>query len=437
MNEQHILQKSLRLRHEAFSTFATAINSAITLDEVGHLLAVHTKYVLDVYIIRLYYKFKLSELVLEVFRGQVQQIQMLVTDDPLAQLEQQILTEGLPIYLSRPGLSQVKELKGSIFDNERVQSLYSLPLELSSEHSLVITVASKELSPYEDPDFRFIRLIAGLLSSKLSQLLLLQSLEIKNDELAEVNDELHALNEEITRLNLFLEEKVTERTTALQLANQELNTIFYRTSHDFRRPLTTILGLANVARHIDDVGEMRQLFTYAEEAVGDLMRMMEKLKDLSHLAEDSVENLVSTDFEEILDRIIVRYSSLIKSKSIDIRMTNQLQLDFHAPEGLLYAILENLLENAILFSSENPRIEISLVRLEKAVVVQVQDNGQGIRADYLDKVFDMYTRANESTKGNGLGLYVVKKLTDRLHGQVGIKSELGLGTTVRLQFPLS
>jgi signal transduction histidine kinase len=314
--------------------------------------------------------------------------------------------------------------------------MYSLPLVLSKEHSLVITVASKERSPYVDPDFRFIRLIAGLLSSKLSQLLLLQSLEIKNDELAEVNDELHALNEEITRLNLFLEEKVTERTTALQGANQELNTIFYRTSHDFRRPLTTILGLANVARHIDDISEMRQLFTYAEEAVGDLMRMMEKLKDLSHLAEDSVENSVPTDFEEILDRIIVRYSSLIKTKSIDISLVNQLQVAFHAPEGLLYAILENLLENAILFSGENPRIEITLLSRDQAMVVQVQDNGQGIRCDYLDKVFHMYTRANESTKGNGLGLYVVKKLTDRLNGQIDIRSELGLGTTVCLQFPV-
>ncbi len=434
MSDQHPLHKSLRIRYEAFSNFASAISAADSLEGVGKVLAIQAKYVLDLYKLRFYFKYKETELALEVFRGEVHE-QQIVHNRPLEQLEQQLLQEGLPRYLYGKKLKAIDQLKESLFDHERVNSIYALPLTVNEDQCLVMSVASKEINPYSDPDFRLIRLIAELLANKLSQLLLLHNIESKNEELAEVNHELLTLNEEIKRLNLYLEEKVEERTQELIEASEELNTIFYRASHDFRRPLTTILGLANVARHTTRDLEVLQLFSYAEEAAHDLIRMLEKLKDLSHYATfEGIET--RTDFDEIIGRILKRYEQPIREKDIQIVVQNKLSVPYLSTDGILYPIMENVIENSIFFSNETPKINIEVAQQGEQLLIEVVDNGQGIREDYHPKIFDMYVRANESSKGNGLGLYVVKKLTERLGGNITLTSILGKGTTIQLRFPM-
>lgn len=434
MPEQSLLHKSLRIRYEAFSNFASAVSAADSLERVGKVLAVQAKYVLDVYRIRFYFKYKDTELALEACRGEGE-VKAIDSRSPLAQLESQLLQTGVPRYITGLCLDEMTTLKASLFDHEQIQSLYMMPLTVNEDQCLVISVASREHDPYSDPDFRLIKLIAELLSNKLSQLLLLHSIESKNEEMAEVNHELLTLNEEIKRLNLYLEEKVEERTQALIKASEELNTIYYRASHDFRRPLTTILGLANVARHVTSDPDVLQLFSYAEEASQDLIRMLEKLKDLSHYtaAEGSA---APTDFEDIVQRIMKRYEQNIRDKNIIIKVDNRLQVPHLATDGSLYPILENVLENAIFFSYEKPVICIEIEQQAEQLLIQVADNGQGIPEDYHAKVFDMYVRANESSKGNGLGLYVVKKLTERLGGSVSLQSALGIGTTIQLRLPM-
>ncbi|EMR01246.1 sensor histidine kinase [Cesiribacter andamanensis] len=434
MSEQTFLQQSLRIRYEALSTFASALSRAQDQQAVAQAVAVHAKYVLDVYKLRIYYRFGEVALALELFRGGVQW-PAVGSGAPLELLEAQLLQEELPRYVKGVALKEIEALEGTFFGDPRINSLYSLPLQLSEQHSLVLSVASKESNPYSDPDFRFIRLMADLLSSKFSQLLLLRNIETKNEEMAEVNHELVVLNEEIRRLNLFLEEKVQERTTALQRANEELNTIFYRTSHDFRRPLTTILGLANVARHITRDPEVLTLFQYAEEAVGDLNRMLEKLKDLSYLTTEE-RTPVQTDIGALLAAIQERYKEQVEERGIRFSCTDRLKKPHYAPEGMMYAILENLLENSIFYCGQAPQICLWLEQQGEDAVLNVQDNGQGIPAQYLEKVLEMYVRAHESTRGNGLGLYVVRRLVEQLQGQISISSRLGEGTLVQLRLPL-
>jgi signal transduction histidine kinase len=71
------------------------------------------------------------------------------------------------------------------------------------------------------------------------------------------------------------------------------------------------------------------------------------------------------------------------------------------------------------------------------VVVIVSDNGIGIDPVYLPRVFEMYFRANERSTGNGLGLYIVKKMVDKMNGRIEIKSELGKGTEVKIFIPFT
>ncbi|MGC4022415.1 MAG: ATP-binding protein [Cyclobacteriaceae bacterium] len=69
------------------------------------------------------------------------------------------------------------------------------------------------------------------------------------------------------------------------------------------------------------------------------------------------------------------------------------------------------------------------------VELRVADNGQGIDNNYLPRVYEMYFRANEKSTGNGLGLYIVKKMVEKLQGKIHIESEMGRGTTVTIHLP--
>lgn len=429
-----MLHRSLRVRYEAFSAFANAVNRAASLNEVGESLAVHSKYVLDLYLLRFCYVYQDQAMVIEVSRGKAK----LVQDTAPALLHAEevgLLADQLPRYLEGAHWAEFRpRLAGTLFSNAKVCSLYSLPLQPGQEQQLVMTVASKSEQPYSEPDFRFTRLMAELLASKLSQLQLLQDLERKNEELAEANHELQTLNDEVQRLNLYLEDTVASRTEALHKANEELSTLFYRSSHDFRRPLTTILGLVNVARQLTVEPELHQLFGYSEDTVAELMRMLEKLKDLSHWSQEEQET-AEVDFSALLERIEARFASQLIEKGISLQTTVQAHHPYIAHSGAVYSLLENLVENAVFFSATAPWIRVSIKQQGTYLHLEVEDNGQGIPVAYQPRVFDMYYRANEYSKGNGMGLYVVKKLSEKLGGTVRLCSLEGKGTTVEVQLP--
>ena len=93
-------------------------------------------------------------------------------------------------------------------------------------------------------------------------------------------------------------------------------------------------------------------------------------------------------------------------------------------------ILENLIENSINFcSSDEPFIHISSKVSEENVQLMVEDNGVGIDPEYYAFIFDMYYRANLTSTGNGLGLYIAKKAVEKLGGTITFNSEVNKGST--------
>jgi len=80
-------------------------------------------------------------------------------------------------------------------------------------------------------------------------------------------------------------------------------------------------------------------------------------------------------------------------------------------------------------------IHLSACEKGGEVMIEVNDNGLGIEPEYIERVFEMYFRASEYSKGNGLGLYIVKKTVQKLNGRIELQSEPGKGTTVCVFFP--
>lgn len=255
-----------------------------------------------------------------------------------------------------------------------------------------------------------------------------------SEEIQAQSEELQVSNQMIAQINEGLEEMVESRTKELKQAYKELDTFFYRSSHDFRRPLTTFMGLAEVAKiTVNDVQALG-LFEKVNETARGLDKMLIKLQSISDVGSTQ---LIYKEiyFGEIFNSVSDIFREEIKIK--DIRITTQVEVSdtFTSYPGLIKIIVENLVENSITFSQPHKAIKLGAYSTEGGVNVEIEDSGYGIEAEYIDRIFDMYFRAHEQSRGNGLGLYIVKRVVEKLGGQINLTSTVGIGTTVRVYLP--
>jgi signal transduction histidine kinase len=275
-----------------------------------------------------------------------------------------------------------------------------------------------------------------------------EELQTQSEELAEFNQQLIELNQEldqkneevesqaqkILEANTFLENRVEERTQSLNKALHELETFFYRTSHDFRRPLTTYLGLAQVAKISVRDKLALELFSMVEENTINFDKMLAKLQYIGSVDYHAEVGVID------LNSIIVECTKLFEDKITkkEIAVITDLNVKSLTSNAfLLKAALTCIIENAVDYSAiSNARLEISSTPLDSNVSIKIIDNGQGIRPELQPKIFDMYFRANERSTGNGLGLFIAKRAVEKLNGTISLKSVVDKGTTVEISLPV-
>lgn len=263
-----------------------------------------------------------------------------------------------------------------------------------------------------------------------------------NRELREQQEEIQAQSEElqeanyiIANINKSLEEKVEVRTSELKQAYKELDTFFYRSSHDFRRPITTFLGLAGVAKITVKDPVSLELFEKVSETAGSLDKMLQKLQSISDVGS---QQMIYKDvfLDELVRETEEGLSEPIKRKGIQVKKEIRQQVSFVSYPAMVKIILENLIENSVHFAiTENPFIKIIITVTEAEAVIVVQDNGEGILEEYQPRIFEMYFRANERSKGNGLGLYIARKAVEKLNGKITFTSQYAHGSTFTVMLP--
>lgn len=258
----------------------------------------------------------------------------------------------------------------------------------------------------------------------------------QKEEIEAQSEELIEANQAIAESNKGLEERVEVRTRELKQAYKELDTFFYRSSHDFRRPLTTFLGLAEVAKITVKDQNALELFDKVQETAHNLDRMLSKLQSISDLG---TQQLVYKEVfvKELLDEVIDSFREEIDRHNIHTHVDVNLKSSFYSYPAMVKIIAENLIENAVHFCGVvNPYIKVSAFQRGHHLQLIVEDNGQGIHEEYHDRIFEMYFRANQNSKGNGLGLYIAKKAVEKLHGTVTFRSAHALGSTFTVELPL-
>jgi signal transduction histidine kinase len=257
----------------------------------------------------------------------------------------------------------------------------------------------------------------------------------QKEEIQSQSEELIDANQTIAEINKKLEGKIEERTQALSQAYKELDTFFYRSSHDFRRPLTTFMGLAEVAKVTVKDQSALELFEKVRETANNLDKMLVKLTSISDVGS---QQLVYKEvfIKEIFDTVCDSFRDEIHSRSIKTSVEIKLSEAFVSYPAMVKIIIENLVENAIHFSGvNNPFIKLRATQTGDYITIDIQDNGQGIPKEFQEQVFDMYYRANERSKGNGLGLYIVKKAVEKLDGSISLSSIMQIGTTFSVMLP--
>ena len=244
-------------------------------------------------------------------------------------------------------------------------------------------------------------------------------------------------NKKIDKLNEMLEAKVSERTARLMEINKELDTYLYRASHDIRRPIRTLLGLNNIAQINSDPEQMKQLFSKVHSTAMSMDKMLFKLQMAYEL--NNTHGIEKVDLEELTSECIKDMSMEIAEQNANITVKiNKNAKTVQANKALLRIALDNILENALLYQSEEKNeIEIFTDEGNYFFYIHVKDNGFGIPEKYFDNLFKPYFKISNKTQGSGLGLFLAHKAISFLAGEISVSSTVNQGAQFTIKIPVN
>jgi signal transduction histidine kinase len=228
------------------------------------------------------------------------------------------------------------------------------------------------------------------------------------------------------------------KTEIIEKKNAELDSFFYRVSHDLKGPISSLIGLHNLVKiDVQDQEAQRYFQMYQSQ----IMRINTIVMDLINLTRmnNPAMNLTRIDFELLLEECISAYQYLPQCTSIRFIKQIDKKIEFYSEWAIVNTILQNLVENAIKYShpERDSFVRVSIRQNYDRITIEVQDNGIGIPPDYQAKIFDMFFRANDRVDGTGLGLYILKRAVERLHGHVSFVSEPLIGSTFTVILPVA
>ncbi len=231
--------------------------------------------------------------------------------------------------------------------------------------------------------------------------------------------------------------KLQKQDKIIKQTNRELNTFLYRSSHDLRGPLTTLLGLTTLAE-IENVDEhLQHYFGGIKNTVFQMMRILRKLNDIYILFNEKTE-YAQIKMEELLRTIKFELEKTDPQNEVRKIYINEITGAIYSNQVLLSIIILYIMENAIIFKRDDtePYAKLTLSHEKDNLIIKAEDNGIGIPSKVKSKVFNMFFRGSEQSKGNGLGLYLVKKAVNTLSGTCQIISRVDKFTKIIIRIPL-
>jgi|AntRauTorckE6833_2_1112554.scaffolds.fasta_scaffold00469_13 signal transduction histidine kinase len=232
--------------------------------------------------------------------------------------------------------------------------------------------------------------------------------------------------------NADLKEEVASQSRKYKSAEQELTDFTYSVSHDLRAPLRRLDGYSEALLQdeykdrLDEKG-----IHYLERirnAANDMGRLIDDLLKLSRIGRTEIQ-VKEVDVTILANDIFKILVDKQDREKINFKVEENMRLE--AEPGLLKVVIQNLLENAIKYSSKNtnPKIEVGTARKSNKIVVYIKDNGVGFDDRHADKLFRAFQRLHSDFEfeGNGIGLATVKRIINLHDGQIWAEGEVNEG----------
>ncbi len=246
--------------------------------------------------------------------------------------------------------------------------------------------------------------------------------------------------------------RVAEREVAASLAEQneqlrELDSMKDRfvssVSHELRTPLTSMVGYLEI---LSD-GEVGELGPEQEHVVEIIARNCDRLNSLigdilvaARFDSGRVKlDKTTVDLAQLASNQIESIHAVAAAKGLDLQLVvHSRPLTIRGDEIRLGQLLDNLLSNAVKFTPDGGSVTVELGRQADMAWLEVHDTGIGMPADEVGKIFDRFYRASTAStiQGTGLGLWIAKSIAEAHGGSLTVSSELGVGSTFRIELPL-
>lgn len=231
--------------------------------------------------------------------------------------------------------------------------------------------------------------------------------------------------------------ELKKKNEELQKAYDELNRFIYSASHDMRAPLTSILGVVNLAQQETGDEKMREYLRMVEISVKRMEVLNNNVIDY-YINNKKKAMLEVLDFQEMVDDTVSSLKYYLNADKIKFSIDVIQTAKFMSDGFRVRSVVNNLVSNAIKFQrQDNEQREINIVAKadEAGCRLSVSDNGIGISEDSLEHIFEMFYRATAINSGSGIGLYVTKESIDKLGGTINVKSKQDEGTTFEITIP--
>ena len=207
-------------------------------------------------------------------------------------------------------------------------------------------------------------------------------------------------------------------------------------SHEIRTPLNAIVGFSQLIAEVENPEDKAEFCRIIQENNDRLLHLVNELLDLSKIEANMVVfNLQPIGMNELLKTV---YDSFSLRCPTDVQLVNE-SLDtehyIYADKNRTVQIISNLIDNALKYTKYGS-IRIGYKQVGDYIEIYTTDTGKGIKPELLDSIFSRFVKADENVHGTGLGLSICKMLVEKMGGQIGVKSELGKGTTFKFTLPI-
>jgi PAS domain S-box-containing protein len=239
---------------------------------------------------------------------------------------------------------------------------------------------------------------------------------------------LHGISLDVTEL--------VEKESKLKQANQELATFIYKAYHDLRSPIVSVLGLVNVANNDTEDERSLKYFSMISSVAEKQNKMLLSLINVMEIRER--EPIIATvDLNELLSKVLDTLKLLEGFEKVEFKINcyGKVQTD----EQMLFRIICNIVENSILYRDSNRATSEVIISSntddQGNLTVEIADNGHGIADEAMPRIYDLFFRGSDLSKGSGLGLYMVKNAVAKLGGSISVSSKVNSGSTFRVIIP--